>query len=263
MKRLVATGAVALALALGATSAAAVTVAGHRGATGVAGVPENSSKAFYYAVSSGAAVLETDVRWTQDNKMVVLHDATLDRTTRCTGPVEAITYAALRTCAPAHVVPDFAAVLHYAKVKGVTLNPEIKWMTAYPFTAAKAEAYVGEINAYAMAERTVVSSFNTRVLALVRERATPGLRFALITDSRGAVTPAEARAEGTIYVPRYTTLTQESVEAYHEAGLEIWGWGTANTEDEFAAMVALGVDLIVADDPRRAIDYLHSQVSRP
>ena len=260
-KRLLATSAVTLALALGATSAVAVTVSGHRGATAVAGVPENSSKAFYQAIASGAAVLETDVRWTQDDRMVILHDNTLDRTTHCTGPVEAITYAALRTCAPAHVVQDFASVLHHAKTKGVTLNPEIKSVPAYPFTAAKAQAYVTEINAHAMSERTVVSSFDTAVLALVREQAATGLRFSLITDSRGAVTPEEARAQGTIYMPRYTTLTQESVEAYHEAGLEIWGWGAANTEEEFAAMVALGVDVIVADDPRRATNYLRSHAS--
>jgi glycerophosphoryl diester phosphodiesterase len=260
LKRLLMTGAAVLAVASAATSAAAVTVSAHRGATEVVGVPENSTKAFYYAVSAGVAVLETDVRWTRDDVMVILHDNSLDRTTNCSGPVEAITYAALRRCAPAQVVPSFAAVLEYARAKHVLLNPELKSVVSYPFTAAKAAAYVGAINAYGMAERTVVSSFDTTVLALVRQQDTRGLRFALITDSRGPVTPAEARAQGTIYMPRHTTLTRELVDAYREAGLQVWAWGGANTEDEFAAMVALGVDVIVADDPRRATAYLRSHV---
>lgn len=260
--RLLTTIAVALTLAVGATSAAAMTVSAHRGATAVAGVPENSSKAFYYAVAAGAAVLETDVRWTRDAKMVILHDSTLDRTTRCTGPVEAITHAALRACAPAHVVPDFSAVLRYAKAKGVTLNPEVKSVPAHPFTSAKARAYVTAISAAAMAERTVVSSFDTAVLALVRDQGTAGLRYALITDSRGATTPEQARAQGTIYMPRDSTLTPESVEAFHAVGLEVWAWGAADTPAEFAAMVALDVDVLVADDPRRATSYLRSQQSR-
>jgi glycerophosphoryl diester phosphodiesterase len=259
MKRLLATVGATVTLALLATSAAAVTVSGHRGATRVTGVPENSSKAFYYAVSSGAAVLETDVRWTKDQKMVILHDLTLDRTTRCTGPVEAITYAALRACAPAHVVPTFSAVLHYAHAKRVTLNPEIKSVDGYPFTAAKAKAYVTAINANAMAEQTVVSSFDSDVLALVRNRGAAGLRYALITDGRGAASPSQAKAEGTIYMPRYTTLTRESVAEYHDLGVQVWTWGAANTEEEFAAMVALDADVIVADDPRRATAYLRTQ----
>ena len=258
LRRLLAVGASAGLLALGATAAAAVTVSGHRGATAVAGVPENSSKAFYYAVAVGAAVLETDVRWTRDAKMVILHDGTLDRTTRCTGPVEDITYAALRRCAPAHLVPTFTSVLEYARTKRVTLNPELKSVPAHPFTAAKAAAYVAQIRASSMLERTVVSSFDPAVLALVRQQGGAGLRYSLITDSRGAVTPEQARAQGTIYMPPYTTLTEESVTAYHAAGLEVWAWGAANTEDEFAAMVALGLDVIVADDPRRATTYLRS-----
>lgn len=262
LKRLLAIGAAGLALSLGASSAFAATVSGHRGATGLAGVPENSSKAFYYAAAAGAAVLETDVRWTRDNTMVLLHDNSLDRTTRCSGPVEAITLKALRTCAPAHVVPTFAAALGYARAKGLLLNAELKSVSSYPFTAAKAKAYVDQISAQAMTGRTVVSSFDPAVLAMVRSQDTGGLRYALITDSRGAVTPDQARAQGAIYMPRYTTLSADSVAAYHAAGLEIWAWGAANTEQEFATMLALDVDVLVVDDPRRATAYLRSVASR-
>jgi glycerophosphoryl diester phosphodiesterase len=61
-------------------------------------------------------------------------------------------------------------------------------------------------------------------------------------------------------MPRHTTLTKELVDGYREVGLQVWAWGGADTEDEFAVMVALGVDVIVADDPRRATTYLRSHV---
>jgi glycerophosphoryl diester phosphodiesterase len=51
----------------------------HRGASGSA--PENTIAAFERAVRQGADAIELDVRLTADGVPVVLHDATLDRTT--------------------------------------------------------------------------------------------------------------------------------------------------------------------------------------
>jgi glycerophosphoryl diester phosphodiesterase len=51
----------------------------HRGASGSA--PENTIAAFELAVAHGADAIELDVRLTADRVPVVLHDATLDRTT--------------------------------------------------------------------------------------------------------------------------------------------------------------------------------------
>jgi len=44
----------------------------------------------------GADAIELDVRLTADGAPVVIHDATLDRTTDRTGPVAALTLAELR-----------------------------------------------------------------------------------------------------------------------------------------------------------------------
>lgn len=56
-----------------------VLVAAHRGAGSFA--PENTLAAFCVAVELGADYIEIDVRKTQDNVNVILHDSTLDRTT--------------------------------------------------------------------------------------------------------------------------------------------------------------------------------------
>jgi glycerophosphoryl diester phosphodiesterase len=70
-------------------------VIGHRGSS--AESPENTLPAFEAAVQRGADAVELDVRLTADGAPVVIHDATLDRTTDRTGPVGAQTLAQLRT----------------------------------------------------------------------------------------------------------------------------------------------------------------------
>jgi len=67
----------------------------HRGGARLA--PENTLPAFESAVRDwGADMLEMDVRLTRDGHVVVIHDATVDRTTDGSGPVSDFTLDELR-----------------------------------------------------------------------------------------------------------------------------------------------------------------------
>lgn len=66
----------------------------HRGAHRFA--PENTLAAARLALDQGCAVLELDVRESADGELVVIHDATLERTTNGTGPVSDHALAELR-----------------------------------------------------------------------------------------------------------------------------------------------------------------------
>ena len=67
----------------------------HRGGSKVA--PENTLAAFRQAVEVWEAdMLELDVRATSDGEIVVVHDATVDRTTDGTGEVANLTWGALQ-----------------------------------------------------------------------------------------------------------------------------------------------------------------------
>ncbi|MGL3608443.1 glycerophosphodiester phosphodiesterase family protein [Rhizobium sp. G187] len=59
---------------------------------------ENSFAAIDHAVSTGVEMVELDVRRSSDGALVIMHDATLDRTTTCQGLVAQYTLAALRHC---------------------------------------------------------------------------------------------------------------------------------------------------------------------
>lgn len=71
-----------------------VLVAAHRGDWRHA--PENSIKGIENSIKMGIDIVEVDVRKTKDGKLVLMHDATIDRTTNGTGKVSDHTLAELK-----------------------------------------------------------------------------------------------------------------------------------------------------------------------
>lgn len=60
------------------------------------GIPENSLTAIEYAINAGVEIIELDARPTSDGVLVLMHDATIDRTTNGTGAVSDFTYQQLQ-----------------------------------------------------------------------------------------------------------------------------------------------------------------------
>lgn len=82
-------------------------IVAHRGASLLA--PENTMTAFGRAIEAGADVIEFDVQASADGRLVVIHDATLDRTTDGTGAVFETEWRAIEHLdAGSWFSPDFA-----------------------------------------------------------------------------------------------------------------------------------------------------------
>jgi glycerophosphoryl diester phosphodiesterase len=88
--------------------------------------PENTIPAYRAAVEGGADYIETDVRTTRDGKLVIMHDASVDRCTNGYGELASMTREEIRKLdAGAHAgaefagtpVPTFDEVLAFAKGK--------------------------------------------------------------------------------------------------------------------------------------------------
>src|SRR5947208_2872789 len=88
--------------------------------------PENTMPAFRAAVDAGADFIEVDVRTTSDGKLVLMHDASVDRRTDGHGDIAALTFDAIRQLDAgikfgqqfAGVkVPTFDEVLEFARGK--------------------------------------------------------------------------------------------------------------------------------------------------
>jgi glycerophosphoryl diester phosphodiesterase len=97
----------AIAIAQTAPAPKKIVVIAHRGEH--LHHPENTLPAFQAAIDAGADYYELDVRTTSDDKFVLMHDSTVDRTTNGTGKVSALTFDQVRSLdAGAKFSPAFA-----------------------------------------------------------------------------------------------------------------------------------------------------------
>ncbi|MGG7660923.1 glycerophosphodiester phosphodiesterase family protein [Dyadobacter sp. BHUBP1] len=129
-----------------------ILIAGHRGGM-VKGFPENSIATFENTLKYTPAFFEIDPRLTKDSVMVLMHDATLDRTTTGTGKLSDYTYEELKKFrlkdAEGNVtdftIPTLSEVIEWARGKTV-LNLDHKdvplAMTAALIKKHKADAFV-------------------------------------------------------------------------------------------------------------------------
>ncbi|MDO5784673.1 MAG: S-layer homology domain-containing protein [Eubacteriales bacterium] len=76
------------------TGAEKVQIISHRGYSW--GAPENTLPAFELSAKMGCTYVEADVRFTKDGVPVLLHDATIDRTSNGSGEVSKMTYSQLQ-----------------------------------------------------------------------------------------------------------------------------------------------------------------------
>jgi glycerophosphoryl diester phosphodiesterase len=107
-----------------------VLIAAHRGgylSANGAILPENSLLAIARSIDRGTEILEIDLRSTSDGHLVIMHDATVTRTTNGSGAVSSMTLAqikALRLRSPdgtvtGEQVPTFAEVMAVVKGKAM------------------------------------------------------------------------------------------------------------------------------------------------
>ena len=103
-----------------------ILVSGHRGGI-EEGFPENSSEGFEHILSKMSAFFEIDPRLTKDSVIVLLHDATLDRTTTGTGKLADYTWEELQTVRlkdqegneTAYIIPRLDSVIGWSRGKTI------------------------------------------------------------------------------------------------------------------------------------------------
>ncbi len=237
-------------------------IIGHRGASGLA--PENTLQAFELAIVGGAEALEVDVRLSRDGAPVVIHDATLDRTTDRTGPVGAQTLADLRAVdAGYRFTTDQGRTFPFrgAGVRIPTLG-EVLW--AFPQVPVLVEVKEPEVQAAVQrvlrgegaAERCVVASENPEALELFREPpfvcAATGPEIRALYQTVLLRLPAPRVTYRLLSVPekhrRLTVPTARFVAAARRLGCPVHVW-TVNDAATARALWARGVAGIVTNLP--------------
>jgi len=236
----------------------------HRGGRGLA--PENTLAACARALRLGVDAIEIDVRLTADDEPVVLHDATLDRTTTGRGPIAALDAAAVgrldatvgwhgRGVRPQP--PPLLAEVVALVGRRAALHVELKGDPSVP--AALVERVVRLLRP--VDPTPLLLSFDWDALRLAR-RLAPWLPTEPLLDVWPAAAPvllAElAQAQMDWLGLRYGLASPGRVAAVQAAGLRLNVW-TVNRVPSLARALRLNVDAVTTDRPDRLLAVLASR----
>lgn len=228
-------------------------IASHRG--GGATAPENTLPAISAALAAGFDYVEVDVALTADRQPVLMHDSTVDRTTNGHGRLAHLTLAEVRSLDAGSWfdaefagtrVPTFAEFLDLLDASGHRALIELKG----EWDAAAVQSAVAEVTARSLERRVALSSFDARTLAMAGAASTVVPRLFILRQLPEDVVQAatEATVRGLIVDRRALLKRPEVVDELHAAGIRVVVY-TLNSDTQWDAVTALGVDGIVTDDP--------------
>ena len=239
----------------------------HKGASGIA--PENTIAAIQLALDMGVDMIEIDVRNTHDEEIVVIHDASLDRTTNGTGLVHDYTLEEIRELDAGswfgdaryagEKVPTLKEVLDLVDGKCQVLI-EIKHMDHphyHDFAEKLIDVIREEKNGY---EWIILQSEEAEYLEaaheyddhvqtkklMIGEDSTPLLAFYIETKMHMGRAKEDDRMKA--LNPEYHTLSTRRVFRMHARGFQVYTY-SPNTESDMIKMLHMGVDRIITDYP--------------
>ena len=228
----------------------------HRGFSGA--YPENSPAAFYATIEKTRSDgIESDVHITKDGKLVIFHDATLERTSNGKGWLKDHTFdELLQLDIGSWMAPEFAGqhvwsleqLLDFCKETKLLLNMELK---NYEVFYQGLEKMVADaICERKMQDQVFVSSFN-HISMQQFKNICPDIETGLLYDKPFLdMEHYIARSNADNMHPRYMMLQYqpELMDLYHGRGMKVNTW-TVNEEADMRDMINLGVDCIISNYP--------------
>ena len=201
--------------------------------------------------------IESDVHISKDGKLVIFHDASVERTSNGTGFIRDLTYAELLELdIGAWKSPEFAGqriwtlgqLLDFCRETRLLLNLELKNYEV--FYDGLEQRVIDEICARGMQEQVFVSSFNHISMQRFKELC-PEIETGLLYDK--PLLDMEyylLRSNADNMHPRYMLLQYqpELMELFHGRGMKVNTW-TVNDEENMKDMIARGVDCIISNHP--------------
>lgn len=215
---------------------------------------------------------------TADGAVVVLHDATLERTTDGRGPVRARTLAEVERLDAGHgfVAPDGGRPF---RGRGLRVPTLARVLEAFPDVPLNVEvkqadpplvpAVLAVLDAHGARERALLAAEDEAIMADIRAAAPDVLTSASaaeVADFVGRL--RDGRLDD--WRPAYCALQvpaawggieivgPAAVAAAHARGVEVHVW-TVNDEPEMHRLLDLGVDGLMSDFPDRAFAVLRAR----
>jgi glycerophosphoryl diester phosphodiesterase len=218
--------------------------------------PENTLAAFEGAVEAGADYFELDVRTSADGKLVLMHDATVDRMTGGKGEVAKMTFADLRKLevGAGARIPTFDEALALAHGRiGVYIDS--KKISASDAVAAVARNGMEEhVVVYGNPDYLKQVGALSPRMRLMPEARNPDVLGALIDSLRLSVAAFDA-----------SDFNEPTIRVARAAKVDIYvdRLGAADNPVGWQDAVDRGAAGIQTDHPAELVEYLKSKGYRP
>ena len=224
--------------------------------------PENSIPAIKNAIKDGADYVEIDLRTTADGRLVIMHDATVNRMTNGIGKISQMNYDSLRALklfnknipnSDTLTIPNFEEILSVCKNK---INIYLD------FKDANVEQVYSEILKAKMQNQIVVY-INTPQQFIAWRKTAPNipLILSLNTKIKESISMANyiKRIDIDILDGNWDEYTIETVRSAFVNGVPVWADMQSNQEDEIYWQKGLSLGLlgIQTDHPKELIKFLH------
>jgi glycerophosphoryl diester phosphodiesterase len=230
-------------------------IIGHRGAK--ANAPENTLVSIGKAHEEGASWVEFDVKLTSEGVPILIHDATLERTTSgqgevCNRSLEDIRRLdAGRWFGPAFAgerVPTLAETLDFMAARSMGFNLEVKPCPGRARETAEAAARMVKERWPSDCPAPIFSSFSLESLDAVR-KAAPDIALGYLGEKLPVDWRVKAEALHCASIhPNHRHLTREQVREIKAAGYTLLAW-TINESGRGRDLLSWGVDSLITDCP--------------
>ncbi len=249
----------------------------HRGGSGIA--PENTLVAFQSATETWwADMLEMDARLTKDGHVVVIHDATVDRTTNGSGPVASHTLAELKALDAGYRFVDESG-RHSFRGRGVVVPTLEEVLMGCPDVWINVECKAPEVAAPLATLVARMGAEHRVLVAAERESSRLGARahkgpWGASLEQGFLLWLLHFLPGGSPYTPTADILqlpevwkglrvvTPRFVRDAHRLNLPVQVWTVDRVED-MRRLLEWGVDGIQTDRPDRLARLLTDLVGRP
>jgi len=229
--------------------------------------------AFQEALDAGADFFELDVQMSGDDEVIVFHDPVISNRVCRNGdgstiakpiPLRALNTAQIRTfdCGNTHI-PTLAEALEWVSKVSPPIGVNIEIKTDVPDVAPEdfAKRVLALVDKYRLRDRVIIQSFDFRPLRTVKELASD-IRLACLFDKRADFSALTKSVGASGCGPQFKWVTNDVVKACHSNGIKVIPW-TVNESEDWERLIALGVDGIITDYPRKLKRQIDSAIDNP
>lgn len=236
--------------------------------------PSNTLAAFDHAVELGVDVLEMDIHQTADHVIVLMHDATVDRTTDGSGTIKEMTFAEIRELDAGYYWTDDDGATYPYRGQGIQVPTLEEMFQRYPKmrmnieikqeTPSMVRPFCQLIRDYNMADKILVGTFHQTAIEEFRKvcphvltsMVEPEIQFffGLNTVFLGPLFQAPGTAfqvpltSSLPLIGEVNVITERFAHVAHSHNIQVHAW-TINETAEMERLIEMGVDGIITDRP--------------